>query len=126
VVLRRERKISERFSVPRVVSCISGDETLIHNHAKIAGYLRREPSHLRKFLLKRLATGGSVKGGVLVLRGKHSGEILQRKLEEYVDEFVRCQHPECRCPDTELVRKDGSNYVQCQAVLEHLCRVEDL
>jgi translation initiation factor 2 subunit 2 len=54
-------EIPERSALPKVVSCVSGEETLIRNFVKIADYLRREPLHLRKFLLKRLATAEVLK-----------------------------------------------------------------
>ncbi len=97
---------------------------MFKNFVKVVKYLRRDPKHLRRFLLKRLATSGTVRDGVLILRGRHPQELLQKKIDEYVAEFVLCKI--CGCPETELVEKRGNMYLQCQAVLDHNYQVENI
>ncbi|MEK6818634.1 MAG: translation initiation factor IF-2 subunit beta, partial [Nanoarchaeota archaeon] len=45
-------KGSERFEAPKVSGQVSGNTTVITNITEIASYLRRDLSHLAKFLQK--------------------------------------------------------------------------
>lgn len=103
----------ERFEVPKVVCEVSGSKTVLRNFGEILAVLRRDPSHLAKYLSKELATAGSVQGNLLTFQGKISREILQRKTDDYVKEFVYCK--ECGKPDTKLVKEDRIYFLVCEA-----------
>ena len=107
-----ESKI-ERFEVAKVEGHIEGNKTIITNLKQIASYLRREPNHLLKFLVRELATQGTFKGDRLVLVRKVPSKAVNEKIQAYVNEFVLCK--ECGKPDTEFQRQDRISFVHCLA-----------
>jgi translation initiation factor 2 subunit 2 len=109
----RKTSSRERFEIPEVVSEIQGFKTLVKNFGKIAVELRREPSHLSKYLFKELATPGSIQGSVLILQSRFSKDVLQKKINDYVKEFVYCKV--CGEPDTKLEKEDRITFMKCEA-----------
>lgn len=105
-----ERK---RFEVPVAIIEIQGNKALIKNFSDILVALRRDANHFSKFLMKELATPGSVQGSMLILQRKVSREILQKKIENYLKEFVYCK--ECREPDTKLIKEERIIILKCDA-----------
>ena len=104
---------ADRFKIPEVISETSGNKTLIKNFGEILTVLRRDASHLSKYLFKELATPGSIQGGVLILQTKTSKEILQKKIEDYLREFVYCKV--CGEPDTNIVKEKRIVFIKCDA-----------
>jgi translation initiation factor 2 subunit 2 len=103
----------ERFEIPEVICEIQGNKTLVRNFGEIVLLLRRDKSHLMKFLLKELAVPGNIRGMILILQGKVSKEILQRKVESYVKEFVFCK--KCKKPDTKIIKEKREFFLVCEA-----------
>jgi len=103
----------ERFEIPKVEGFQEGKKTIITNFFQIASYIRRNPEHFQKFLLKELATSGQKEENRLVLNNKISSVKINFKIEQYVKEFVLCK--ECNKPDTELIREDSINIKHCLA-----------
>ncbi len=106
-----ERK--ERFEMPKVVIEYSGNKTLLRNFKEILSILRREPRHLSKYLFKELAAPGTIQNDILIFQSKISKEILQKKIENYVKEFVFCKI--CGKPDTQLIKEDRLTFMRCEA-----------
>jgi translation initiation factor 2 subunit 2 len=104
---------SERFEVPKIQGHLEGNKTILINIPQIASYIRRDVNHFLKFLLKELATSGTLRDSRLVLQTKVSSSKINDKIEQYVNEFVICK--ECKKPDTELVREKGFTFVHCLA-----------
>jgi len=104
---------SERFEIPRVEGHFEGKKTIITNFFQIASYIRRNPEHFQKFMLKELATSGQKEGERLMLNNKIPSEKINQKIEQYVKEFVLCR--ECGKPDTELVKQDRFSFIHCLA-----------
>lgn len=111
--LPKEIKTKQRFEIPQAVCEIVGNKTVLRNFGEILVTLRRDANHLSKFLLKELATAGSVENNTLVFQGRISREIIQRKIEDYVKRFVICK--ECKNPDTKLVKEDRITIMKCEA-----------
>lgn len=109
------KKVEERkrFEVPVAICEIQGNKTLVKNFPDMLTALRRDPSHFSKFLMKELATPGSVQGAMLILQRKVSRDMLQEKIEGYVKEFVYCK--ECGEPDTKLIREGRITVLKCDA-----------
>ena len=103
----------ERFEVPRLQAQKSGSRTTMPNFCDVANSLRREPSHLLKFLLKELATSGEVSGKKLEVLGNFNEDVVNRKLENYVKMYVICR--ECGKPDTRIVKEKGFTFLKCEA-----------
>lgn len=104
---------SERFEIPKVGGHFEGKKTIITNFFQIASYVRRNPEHFQKFLLKELATSGQKEGERLILNNKIPSEKINQKIEQYVKEFVLCR--ECGKPDTELTKEDRLTFIKCMA-----------
>lgn len=79
---------------------MQGNKTLIKNFGEIVSILRRDASHLSKYLFKELATPGSIQSNTLILQTRASKEIIQKKIEDYTKEFVYCKV--CNEPDTAV------------------------
>jgi translation initiation factor 2 subunit 2 len=107
-----ESKI-DRFEVPKAEGHIEGVKTIVTNFKQICSYIRRDCDHLLKFLLKELATPGSVKGDRLVLTRKMSSSMINEKIQLYVNTYVICK--ECKKPDTELIKENNVNFMHCLA-----------
>ena len=107
-----ESKI-DRFEIPKAEGHIEGTKTVITNFKQICSYIRREPEHVVKFLLKELATPGSIKGDRLVLTRKISSSMINDKLKAYVDSYVLCK--ECKKPDTEIRKEGEFHFIHCLA-----------
>ncbi|MCX8194158.1 MAG: translation initiation factor IF-2 subunit beta [Candidatus Pacearchaeota archaeon] len=106
-------EITERFEVPKVEGMMEGSKTIVTNFSQICSVLRRNAEHLSKFLSRELATQASIEGDRLVLNRKLTSSKINEKIKAYVDEFVIC--PECKKPDTELIKEKGFIFLHCLA-----------
>lgn len=104
---------SKRFKIPEIASEIQGQKTLIKNFSEIAGALRRDENHLAKYFSKEFAAPSNKQGGVLFLQKKATRDMLQRKLEAYIKEFVFCKI--CGEPDTHLEKIERIFQMKCDA-----------
>jgi len=104
---------SERFEIPKVRGHIQGNKTVISNFYQIAEVLRREPSHLLKFVLKELATPGDLKKNAAIIGSKIPASKINQKIEDYAYAYVFCQ--ECNKPDTKIVKENNITFMICQA-----------
>lgn len=109
----KKMETAERFKVPLVEVEIVGPKTVFKNFVQITTILRREPNHVAKFLFRELAAPGSIQNNTLIFQGKVGKEILQKKIEDYIKEFVYCK--ECGEPDTKLVKGNRVTYMVCEA-----------
>ena len=103
----------DRFEIPKIEGHVEGRKTILTNFFQIASYLRRNPEHFQKYLLKELATSGQKEGDRLVLNNKIPSTKINQKIEQYTKEFVLCK--ECGKPDTELTKEDRLTFLHCLA-----------
>ena len=103
----------ERFEIPKIEGHIEGTKTVLTNIPQIADCLRRNQDHLIKYLLKELATAGTMRNNILILQRKINSQRINEKIEDYVKEFVLCR--ECQKPDTELLKDKGFAFMHCLA-----------
>lgn len=102
-----------RFEVPQIEGHVEGKKTILTNFLTIASYIRRDPEHFQKFILKELATSGQREGDRLILNNKIPSSKINAKIEQYLKEFVICK--ECGKPDTELKKENRLNFINCLA-----------
>ncbi|MEA3329215.1 MAG: translation initiation factor IF-2 subunit beta [Nanoarchaeota archaeon] len=102
-----------RWEVPSIELQNSGTKTVINNFVQIASYLRRKPEHLIKFLSRELAAYCKLGKNRLMLNRRLSKEKIEGKLKIYINKYVIC--PECKKPDTEIVKQDGLMFLHCLA-----------
>jgi len=103
----------KRLKIPRPKLLIQGNQTFITNFEDITNVLRRKPKHLAKFLFRELAKPGHIEGKRLVLQGKVTKRLVEKKLKSYIKEFVYCK--ECSKPDTKLVKEGRIILMVCEA-----------
>ncbi|MEM5766032.1 MAG: translation initiation factor IF-2 subunit beta [Candidatus Aenigmatarchaeota archaeon] len=111
--LPKKTEDKKRFVVPNVELEFSGTKTIFKNFGAIADILRRDPTHLSKYLLKELATPGSIQGSYLIFQRKLPSGLLQEKLNSYIKKFVYCKI--CGEPDTKVVKEDRLVFLVCEA-----------
>ena len=95
------------------VNSKEGNKTIITNLNQICSTLRRESAQIVKYLQRELATPATFDGTRLVLGRKVSSELINSKIEQYVQDFVLC--PECKKPDTILKKQDKILIMKCTA-----------
>ena len=110
--LPKTNEEGERFVIPVADVSVQGSQTIVKNFSQIAQALRRESSHLMKFLTKELAAPGSSNDRA-IFQAKLSEKIIQQKIEAYVKEYVLCS--ECKRPDTRLIKEDRLTFLVCEA-----------
>ncbi|MDP2926012.1 MAG: translation initiation factor IF-2 subunit beta [Nanoarchaeota archaeon] len=103
----------ERFEIPKIEGHLEGTKTVLTNLQQISDCLRRDIDHFFRYLLKNLATPGTFKDSVAVLHRKINSQIINEKINDYVNEFVVCK--ECQKPDTELIKDKGITMMHCLA-----------
>jgi translation initiation factor 2 subunit 2 len=109
----KKTESKKRFVIPEVLVEVSGQKTIVKNFGEIVSVLRRDPVHVSKYLSRETATPRSMQGNALIFKGKLSRELLQRKLVDYVKEFVYCKT--CGEPDTKLTKRDRVTITECEA-----------
>jgi translation initiation factor 2 subunit 2 len=102
-----------RFEVPQIEGHVEGKKTILTNFISIASYIRRDPEHFQKFILKELATSGQREGDRLILNNKIPSSKINAKIDQYMKEFVICK--ECGKPDTELKKENRLSFINCLA-----------
>ncbi|MFH0924406.1 MAG: translation initiation factor IF-2 subunit beta [bacterium] len=104
---------SERFEVPKVESIVEGTKTIVPNFLQLCSLLRRNCDHVSKFLSKELATQIVIEKDRAVFNRKLLPRQINEKIEAYVQEFIIC--PECKKPDTELLKEKDFMFLHCLA-----------
>lgn len=104
---------SERFELPRPRVTVQGNQTFITNFEEICNKLRREKKHVAKYLFKELAIPGHVDNSRLILQGKAPSSLIQKKLDNYLKDYVQCK--ECERPDTRLEKSGRLTIMVCEA-----------
>lgn len=91
---------AERFEMPKFEYFTEGNKTIIKNFKAVTEKIRRDGAFLSKFLSKELAVPLEIQGDRLVLQRRLAGDILNTKLDEFVNKYVICK--ECKRPDTHI------------------------
>ncbi len=103
----------ERFEMPNVEISIEGNKTLLRNFSSIAQKIRRDESTISKFLSREIAAPVRKEGDMLIIQRKVNRNLLQKKLEIFVRDYVLCF--ECGKPDTKIVNINGIKTLVCEA-----------
>ncbi len=104
---------SERFEIPKVIGHIQGNKTIISNFSTIAKEFNRAQAHLLKYLLRELASPGSIDGPRLILGRKIPASLINDKIKQYAEEFVLCHV--CKKPDTIITKEERFTILKCTA-----------
>ncbi|OYT34801.1 MAG: translation initiation factor IF-2 subunit beta [Candidatus Aenigmarchaeota archaeon ex4484_52] len=102
-----------RFQIPRFISFIEGNKTIIKNIDEVSKTIRREQNHLMKFMANELASQGLKTDTGLKFIGKFSNSMINKKLDKYVSIYVLC--PACKKPDTSIIKINHVVFIKCDA-----------
>ena len=103
-----------RFQIPKALSHIQGNRTIISNFHQLADALGRQPGQLLKWLLRELASPGELKSsGAAILGTQIQEAVINEKLAAYVSRYVLCSA--CGRPDTSLEAEAGLEWLRCSA-----------
>jgi translation initiation factor 2 subunit 2 len=91
---------TERFEMPRFEFFTEGNKTIVKNYKMVVEKIRRDPNFLSKYLSKELAVPVEIQGDRLILQRRLTGDIVNKKLEEFINKYVMCK--ECNRPDTHI------------------------
>ncbi|MBI5047102.1 translation initiation factor IF-2 subunit beta [Candidatus Micrarchaeota archaeon] len=89
---------TERFEIPKFEFFTEGNKTIIKNFKSVIDKIRRPAEVLSKYLSKEMAVPVEVQGERLIVQRKLTGDIVNKKLEEFVLKYVICK--QCKRPDT--------------------------
>ena len=102
----------ERFEIPQVTGRVVKSRTIIRNFKEIAKHFARDEGHFFRFMLKEVGVRGDLNPrGELTLHSKFQPAMLNKAVESYFDQFVKCSH--CTSPDT--VFTTNSTILKCNA-----------
>jgi len=105
---------SERFDVPDPTVRQEGHATVVENFQTIVGALKRDEDHLLKFLQDDVGTSAHIDESKRArLTGEFSESRIRDAVDSYVEQYVLCG--ECGLPDTNIVREQGAEILQCDA-----------
>ncbi|MBD3389873.1 translation initiation factor IF-2 subunit beta [Candidatus Micrarchaeota archaeon] len=90
----------ERFEPPKLEAFAEGNKTIIKNFSQALQKIRRKPEEVLKFLTREFAVPATVEGDRLILHRKINSELLNKKFNEYVKNYVICS--QCGKPDTHI------------------------
>ena len=90
----------ERFEYPTFDAFAEANKTVIKNFNVVVDKLRRDKSLLLKWLSRELAVPITEDGDRVILQRRTHSDILNKKLEEFIQKFVVCK--ECKKPDTHI------------------------
>jgi translation initiation factor 2 subunit 2 len=102
-----------RLEIPESQTAIQGTRTFINNFTDITNSIRRDPKHLAKYLFRELAKPGHLEKNRLILQGKVMKSLIDKKIDDYIKEFVYCQ--ECNRPDTHFEKEGRIIFLKCEA-----------
>lgn len=111
--LPKKSEEKKRFSLPEIEVEFSGTRTIFKNFGAIANFIRREYSHFSKYLLRELATPGSIEGSSLIFQRRLPISLLKEKIDSYLKKFVFCKI--CGEPDSKIVKEDRITFLVCEA-----------
>jgi translation initiation factor 2 subunit 2 len=112
--LPKSTSSGERFEMPRFEFFTEGNKTIIKNFKAVTDKIRRDPAFVSKYLSKELAVPLEVQGERMILQRKLTGDMINRKLEDFVQKYVMCK--ECNRPDTNIVELGhGHKQLICEA-----------
>ncbi len=98
--LPKKEATAERFEMPKFEYFSEGNKTIIKNFKVICDKIRRDPAMVSKYLSKELAVPAEMKDERYILQRRLTGDMLNKKLEEFVMKYVMCK--ECKRPDTHI------------------------
>jgi len=112
-VLSKSNVNQQRLQIPDPDIIQEGKVTIVRNFADIADIINRDPRHISKFLMTEFGIGVTIDGRRLIINRKISADQISKKIQKYMDSFVKCY--ECGSPDTEIQKVGRTYLLVCKA-----------
>ena len=103
----------DRYTLPEPKIEYVKNKTIIRNIYEILEKIKRSERDFKKIFFRIVGMPGKFEKEGLVLNAVISKEVIKRKLEEYVQNFVVCEV--CGKPETVIVEEDNVKYLKCEA-----------
>lgn len=105
----------EGFEIPKAEVLVEGNKTIIKNINQIADKARRDPKSISRFLSKEFAIPFVLEEKRLILNAKINENLINAKISEYFERFVRCK--ECKSYDTHFEDTENKKFkfIVCEA-----------
>lgn len=104
---------SDRYSIPDIEVKYEKNKTYILNIKEILFKIKRSEKDFKGDFLRILGVPGRFERDIFVLNGLINKEVLKKKLEEYIKNFVICDI--CNKPETIIVEENNIRYLKCEA-----------
>ncbi|MFT4326454.1 MAG: translation initiation factor IF-2 subunit beta [Candidatus Woesearchaeota archaeon] len=111
--LPESSKNRERFEILKVTGRVEGNKTMVTNFSQICDLLGRDQKLVWKYILKELATPGTMEQNRVIFGRKVSSSLINEKIKKFADAFVIC--PECGKPETHIEKEGNLRFLRCQA-----------
>ncbi len=110
----KELASGERFEIPKLEAFSEGNKTIVRNFGSAVDSVRRKRDEVMKYLSKELAVPVNMDSDRLILQRKFFGDLINRKVEDYVNSYVICK--QCKKPDTRVEEMGhGLKNIVCEA-----------
>jgi translation initiation factor 2 subunit 2 len=111
--LPESSKNRERFELTKVQGRVEGNKTILTNFKAICSSFDREQKTVFKFILKELASPGTLEHKGAVIGRKVPSALVNEKIKKFADAFVIC--PTCGKPETQILKENSASYIRCNA-----------
>lgn len=106
-------EIKDRYALPEINVIYVKNKTIVKNIYKILEKIKRSEKDFKKIFFRIIGIPGRFEKEGLVLNAVISKDVIKRKLEEYVQNFVVCEV--CGKPETIIIEEEGIKYLKCEA-----------
>jgi len=111
--LPESSKNRERFELTKVQGRLEGNKTVITNFKTICDAFDRDQKTVFKYILKELASPGTLEPKGAIIGRKVSSILINEKIKKFSDAFVIC--PTCGKPETQILKENKAAYIRCNA-----------
>ncbi|MEM0481145.1 MAG: translation initiation factor IF-2 subunit beta [Candidatus Aenigmatarchaeota archaeon] len=106
-------EIKDRYALPEINVIYVKNKTIVKNIYEILEKIKRSEKDFKKIFFRIIGIPGRFEKEGLVLNAVISKDVIKRKLEEYVQNFVVCEV--CGKPETIIIEEEGIKYLKCEA-----------
>ncbi len=103
----------DRYKLPQLEIEYKGNKTIIKNIEKILNFIRRDKKNFKKTFSRILGVQINFEGNELIINANVSKQVIENKINEYVNKFVICEV--CQKPETVLEEENNILYLRCLA-----------
>ncbi|MEM0476123.1 MAG: hypothetical protein QW367_00595 [Candidatus Aenigmatarchaeota archaeon] len=104
---------SDRYAIPEIEVKYEKNKTYVLNIKEILFKIKRKEEDFKGDFSRIVGIPARFENDILVLNGLVNKEILRKKLEDYIKNFVICDV--CNKPETIIIEENKIRYLKCEA-----------